>query len=236
MTNHRNFDRAELVRLRRMRQCHEEDRPTEREIAAALAAFGAERRRRSARRFPRTLAIAASVTLSTLGAFATTEKLGFTTLTARFRSQEAPQALPSPSIRPPPTSRTRSPAPSMPEPTVPVVAPTPDEPEAAAPRRIPSGPAMVDAPPQATGTAAEAWSKAATALKLGDHAAAQDALKELARSDDAETRASALLARAELDLVNGEEERARAVLTALAERGATPFVRQRARQILAGER
>ena len=85
-----DFDRAELVRLGRMRRCHEDDRPTPREVAMALAMLGAVRRSRRDPRFTRTFALAVAVSLSTLGAFATTEQLGLTALIARWHSQGTP--------------------------------------------------------------------------------------------------------------------------------------------------
>lgn len=229
-----HFDRAELVRLGRMRRCHEDDRPTPREVAMAVATLGAPRRPRRDPRFTRTFALAVAVSLSTLGAFATTEKLGLTALIARWHSQGTPSAAPRPSASPPVLPRGHERTSRMPPAPLPGTSGTATEPD---PRvLVRSGAPAPEAAPRTAGTAAEAWSKAAAALKVGNHAAAQEALRELARSEDAETRAAALLTRAELDLVSGEEERARAVLSALAERGATPFVRQRARQILAGER
>jgi hypothetical protein len=231
-----DFDRAELVRLQRMRRCHEEDRPTPREVATALAMVGAARRSRREPRLTRTLAIAAAVSLSTLGAFATTEKLGLTAVFARWHSQSSPSATPRPSAPPPLLPRERERRPQVPAAAVPSTSSsTVSEPAPIAAPRVRSVIRAPDTAPRTADTAAEAWSRAAAALKLGNQAAAQDALRELARSEDAETRSAALLTRAELDLVNGEEARARAVLSALAERGATPFVRQRARQILAGE-
>jgi hypothetical protein len=231
-----DFDRTELVRLERMRRCHEDDRPTAREVATALAMFGVARRSRRGPRFTRAFAIAAAVSLSTLAAFATTEKLGFTALIARWYSKESPAAAPRPSTPPPLRPRGLERQSRIPPASLPGTSSTVSEPASSAPVRVRAGTPAVEAAPRTADTAAGAWSKAAAALKLGNHEAAQDALRELARSEDAETRSAALLARAELDLVNGEEERARAVLSALAERGATPFVRQRARQILAGER
>jgi hypothetical protein len=229
-----DFDRAELVRLGRMRGCHEDDRPTPREIATALSMFHAARRPRREARFTRAFAIAVAVSLFTLGALGTTETLGLTALFTGWHSKGSP-----PTARPAPAPRL---ARGGERPARVLASAAPDasgkasEPDTRVPSRVRSGTRAPEPSPPAAATATEAWSKAAAALKLGDHAAAQEALRELARSDDAETRAAALLTRAELDLVNGEEERARAVLSALAERGATPFVRQRARQILAGER
>jgi hypothetical protein len=235
MTHLENLDRAELVRLERMRRCHEQDRPTPREVAAAVATLGESPRPRRQHRITRTFAVAAVVSFSTLGAVAATEKLGLTTLIARWHAP--PTSSEAPRVAAPPASPPRGG--ERPSQALPKAAPdgsgAASEPSATAPRRAGSGPRAPEAPPAGSGTA-EAWSKAATALRLGDHAAAQDALRELAGSEDEETRAAALLTRAELDLVNGEEARARAVLSALAERGATPFVRARARQILAGER
>jgi hypothetical protein len=238
MTKLRDFDRAELLRLARMRRCHEEDRPTAREIERALARLGETRLRRRGQRVTRVLALAAAVLLSTLGAFATTEKLGLTALIARWQSKETPSVAPAvpprPSVRlplPPRASEhTASPEAAL-DPPSSASAPAPR-----APLRTTPGARTLEAAPRSTSGPGEAWEKAAAALKLGDQPRAQEALSELARSDDPETRAAALLARAELDLVTGEEQRARAVLNALAERGATPFVRMRARQILAGER
>jgi hypothetical protein len=230
-----DFDRAELVRLQRMRRCHEEDRPTAREVATALAMVGAARRSRREPRLTRRFAIAAAVSLSTLGAFATTEKLGLTAVFARWHSQSSPSATALPSTPPPLLPRGRERTPQVRAAAVPGTSGAVSEPAPSASSPVRSVKRAPDAGPRSAGTAVEAWSKAAAALKLGDQAAAQEALRELARSEDAETRSAALLTRAELDLVNGEEARARAVLSALAERGATPFVRQRARQILAGE-
>ena len=87
------------------------------------------------------------------------------------------------------------------------------------------------------GTAAQAasgaWARAAAALREGNHQGAQQALGELSRSPDTRTRDAALLAQAELDLGGGAAPQARAVLTNLAANGATPYIRERARQILA---
>jgi hypothetical protein len=234
MTKLSDFDRAELVRLERMRRCHEADRPEPREIRQAMARLGAKRERHRRQRYTRVLAVAAAVSLSTLGALATTEKLGLTALIARWHSKGTPSVAPSRLSAPPALPREGerdSPPGASPKPPG-----TTSAKAASAPLRMAPRPRTLDAAPHSTGGAREAWEKAAAALKLGDQPAAQEALRELARSDDAETRAAALLARAELDLVSGEEQRARAVLSALAERGATPFVRTRARQILAGER
>jgi hypothetical protein len=80
------------------------------------------------------------------------------------------------------------------------------------------------------------WRDAAAALRTGDHAGADEALVALGRSGDASTREAALLARAELDLGAGVRERALSLLATLAETAETPFVRQRARQILETQR
>jgi hypothetical protein len=236
MKNLMDFDRAEQVRLRRMRRCHEDDRPTALEVASALKTFDVARGLRREQRFTRTIAVAVAVSLSTLGALATTEKLGLTSLVARWQSLGTPSAALRPPARPPLLSRGGERPSRLHSTASPGVSGPAREPDPRAATSVRSAGRVTDMTPRAAGTAVEAWSKAAAALKRGDHETAQEALRELARSDDAETRAAALLTRAELDLVSGEEERARAVLSALAERGATPFVRQRARQILAGER
>ncbi|HEY6077229.1 MAG TPA: hypothetical protein VIW29_00405 [Polyangiaceae bacterium] len=85
----------------------------------------------------------------------------------------------------------------------------------------------------ASGGAGRAWTRAAEALRRGDHSEAEQALGELSRSAEPATRDAALLAQAELDLGAGSSGRAVVVLRWLAERGATPFVRTRAQQILA---
>ena len=85
----------------------------------------------------------------------------------------------------------------------------------------------------ATDSAGRAWTRAAEALRRGDNSAAEQAFGELSSSADPSTRDAALLAQAELDLGAGSSSRALVVLGWLAERGATPYVRTRARQILA---
>src|SRR5688572_25636527 len=110
MTKVTDFDRSELVRLDRMRRCHEEDRPAPREIERALSRLDATRQRRRGQRVTRVLAVAAAVSLSTLGAFATTEKLGLTAFTALWRSKRAPAGVPpAPSTRSPVLSRAGGP-------------------------------------------------------------------------------------------------------------------------------
>jgi hypothetical protein len=70
------------------------------------------------------------------------------------------------------------------------------------------------------------------ALRSGDRATAQLALRELSQSPDPETRDAALLAQAELDSRESDQASAHATLHRLAETGATAFVRRRARQLL----
>jgi hypothetical protein len=77
-----------------------------------------------------------------------------------------------------------------------------------------------------------AWTRAAVALRSGDRATAQLALRELSQSPDPETRDAALLAQAELDSRESDQASAHATLHRLAETGATAFVRRRARQLL----
>src|SRR5687767_4521764 len=156
-----DFDRAELVRLQRMRRCHEDDRPTPREVAMAVAMLGAARRSRREPRFTRTLAIAAAVSLSTLGAFATTEKLGFTAVLARWHSKAAPSAAPRPSTPPPLLPRGRERTPQVRAAAVPDASSAVSEPAPSATSSVRSVKRAPDAVPRTAGTAAEAWSKAA---------------------------------------------------------------------------
>ena len=81
-----------------------------------------------------------------------------------------------------------------------------------------------------------AWTRAASALRVGDQARAMEALTELSYSNDASTRDAALLSRAQLDLAAGRRANAIPALQSLASTGATPFVRRRASDILASDK
>jgi len=84
--------------------------------------------------------------------------------------------------------------------------------------------------------ASGAWTRAASALRVGDQARAIEALTELSTSHDATTRDAALLSRAQLDLAAGRRASAIPVLQGLASTGATAFVRRRAAEILASDK
>jgi hypothetical protein len=243
VTKLREFDRIELERLRRARRSHEVDRLTERELSRRLAQFGVRRPARGAERVLRAVAVAAAACSLALGAFAASGALGvypFSREAPRNDAQprkaaqsrhangsSAPQNL-GISKEPP----RETPAPQLPP--VGSVAPLEMEPTAKAPGAPRSQRALdvVDAEVASDG-AGRAWTRAAEALRRGDHSGAEQALGELSRSADPSTRDAALLAQAELDLGAGSTGRALVVLRWLAERGATPFVRMRAQQILA---
>jgi hypothetical protein len=78
-----------------------------------------------------------------------------------------------------------------------------------------------------------AWSRAASALRHGDDVGARAALSEISHGSDPGSRDAALLAQAQLDLAAGRKDTALPLLNELARSGATPFVRQRAQEILA---
>lgn len=245
MTKLREFDRIELERLRRVQQSHAADRLTERELSRRVAQFGSRRSTRGAAPALRAAALAAAASLLALGAVAASGVLGFHPF-----SREAPRddAKPSKAEQSRAASGHSAPQSSavtkesagetLPLPLAPAasVAPLEIEPGAKlATPRAPRGQRVLDAvnAEVASGEAGRAWTRAAEALRRGDHSAAEQALGELSRSADPATSDAALLAQAEIDLGAGSSERAVVVLRWLAERGATPFVRTRARQILA---
>jgi hypothetical protein len=78
-----------------------------------------------------------------------------------------------------------------------------------------------------------AWERAASAMRQGNERVAISALTEISQSADPSNRDAALLARAQLDMAAGRREPALAALRNLASTGATPFIRQRAGEILA---
>jgi hypothetical protein len=88
--------------------------------------------------------------------------------------------------------------------------------------------------PSAAPEPSAGWERAAQALKARDVPRAENALGELAQSQDAATRDAALLARAQLWISQGRSAEARPVLETLAKTGATPLVRRRAAELLAG--
>lgn len=245
MTNLREFDRIELVRLRRLQQSHAADRLTERELSRRVARFGVRRPTRGAARVLRAVALAAAASLLALGALAASSALGFYPF-----SREAPRDDAQPSKAEPSRAASGRSAPQssavMKEPPRETPAPPLAPVASAGPLGIePSAKATTPSAPRAqrvletvnaevaSGVAGRAWTRAAEALRRGDRSEAEQALGELSRSADPATSDAALLAQAELDLGAGSSERAVVVLRWLAERGATPFVRTRARQILA---
>jgi thioredoxin-like negative regulator of GroEL len=98
-------------------------------------------------------------------------------------------------------------------------------------RAVASESPLLSASP-ATSSSTSAWSRAAQALQHGDKAAADEALSDAAQSTDKVTRDSALLARAELWISTGDQDKARSVLAELAVSGATPLIRKRASALL----
>jgi hypothetical protein len=166
-----------------------------------------------------------------------------------------PAALPSADIAEPELPPARLPLPSD-ETSAPAAAPevtTAVAPRAAGPSappveasRAPTGTLVAPAvgPPRAaTPVASESpaaavpsptmlWAAAAAALRAGDYAAAERAFDELARTGDPRARDESRLARAQIWLAQGQAARATPELTALAESGATSFVRARAREAL----
>jgi hypothetical protein len=86
--------------------------------------------------------------------------------------------------------------------------------------------------PNAAFSVPGAWSRLAEALRDGKRVEARGAVAELLRSGDPATRDAALLVGAQLDLADGQRARAAATLAELAERGATPVIRERARALI----
>jgi hypothetical protein len=245
VTKLREFDRIELERLRRARRSHEVDRLTERELSRRLAQFGVRRPARGAERALRAVAVAAAACSLALGAFAASGAFGVYPFSreaprkdakpskgeqSRLANSSSAQQSPGISKEPP----REAPAPQLP----PMASVAPLELEPTAKLAAPSAPRnqraldVVNAEVASDG-AGRAWTRAAEALRRGDHSGAEQALGELSRSADPGTRDAALLAQAELDLGAGSSGRALVVIRWLAERGATPFVRMRAQQILA---
>jgi hypothetical protein len=95
------------------------------------------------------------------------------------------------------------------------------------------GPASIDVTTTTSGNSPDgAWSRAASALRRGDDLAARSALSEISRSPDPAARDAALLAQAQLDLAAGRTNQALPLLSELSRSGATPFIRQRAQEIV----
>ncbi|HEX2870142.1 MAG TPA: hypothetical protein VHP33_02775 [Polyangiaceae bacterium] len=244
MTKLREFDRIELDRLRRMQRSHAADRLNDRELSRRVAQFGVRRPARGSAHVLRAVALAAAATSLALGAFAASGALGFHPFSREApgddaRSSKAEQsraasgrsAPQSPAVMKEPSRDARAPQ------LAPVASVAPLEIEPSAKVATPSAPRNqrvldVVSVEVASGGAGRAWTRAAEALRRGDHSEAEQALGELSRSAEPATRDAALLAQAELDLGAGSSERAVVVLRWLAEHGATPFVRTRAQQIL----
>ena len=245
MTKLREFDRIEFERLCRVQQSHAADRLTDRELSRRVAQFGVRRPARGAAHALRAVVLAAATTSLAFGAFAASGALGFHPF-----SREAPRADAQPSKAEQSRAANGRSAPQSPavmkEPPreiraaqlAPVASVVPLEIEPSAKVATPSAPRSQRAldvvnVEVASGGAGRAWTRAAEALRRGDHSEAEQALGELSRSAEPATRDAALLAQAELDLGAGSSGRAVIVLRWLAERGATPFLRTRAQQILA---
>jgi hypothetical protein len=86
--------------------------------------------------------------------------------------------------------------------------------------------------PNAAFSVPGAWSRLAEALRDAKRVEARAAVAELVRSGDPATRDAALLVGAQLDLADGQRTRAATTLAELAERGATPVIRERARALI----
>lgn len=230
MTELREFDQTELERARRIRQIYAADRPSEQHVARVVSRLGVRRSRPLRAQALRVAWIAAGLTLISLGALAAAgvvKPSWFSSPKSSVVAGTTPVAL----VRPgtpgnEPTSVVTS-TKSVPAPNA---VPSADPPRASTSPQKPNHTPGEAAPAE---LANGAWSRAAAALRDGDRQRAQLALAELAKSPDARTRDAALLAQAELDLGGGAAESARAVLANLATNGATPYVRERARQILA---
>lgn len=76
------------------------------------------------------------------------------------------------------------------------------------------------------------WIEAAQALRENHAARAEAALGRLGQSDDVATRDSARLSLAQLWLSEGKRDAAEQILRELSTKGATPFVRRRAQELL----
>jgi hypothetical protein len=245
VTSLREFDRIEVERLRRARRSNEADRLTERELSQRVAQLGARRPARAAGRALRAVAFAAAATSLTLGALAASGALSVHTFFGEAALGDEPPSKAERAPRANGRSALQKPALTQELPDAPPVAEAPPVPSAS-PHEV-EPPAKVVAPgtprgqralevggaEAATDSAGRAWTRAAEALRRGDNSAAEQAFGELSSSADPSTRDAALLAQAELDLGSGSSSRALVVLGWLAERGATPYVRTRARQILA---
>lgn len=76
------------------------------------------------------------------------------------------------------------------------------------------------------------WTPVAQAMREDDPVRVNTALELLRQTGNAETRDAARLARAQLEIANGNSELVRVELHELAETGATPMVRRRAKDML----
>jgi hypothetical protein len=92
-------------------------------------------------------------------------------------------------------------------------------------------PASVASSVQVSGSVGS-WSRVAEAMRRGDDTRVSKALEDLSRSADAATRDAARLTRAQLEIAAGDVDRVRPVLSQLAGSGATPLIRNRAREML----
>lgn len=237
------FDRGELERLRRIRECHEADRLSEREVARAVAQWGVPRLARNRWRATRGVWLAAACSLLAVGAFAASGVLRQQVFSSDVKA-EATSGLSKGALdekarglRPQREVLPREEAPLR-DVSPPTQAPTLVNSARAGALSAPRSARALEvvSAESASDGAGRAWAEAAAALRRGDQPAAQRALGELSRSDDAATRDAALLAQAELDLGTGDEARARAVLSELAARGATSFLQKRAQQILSDKK
>jgi hypothetical protein len=231
---------ARTERRRRIAETWKELQPSPREIAAAQERFA----RRSPRPRPvraRSGIVALAVLLAGAAAFASARAVGFralargapTALPALNRSDSPPAASENAASSPPALSATPEGADPGPEPTESVartaVAIHPPSPPTW--RQTPPAPSLpVDRP--AAVTAPQGWAEAAQALRRGDHAAAERAFDELARSDNLHTRDAARLARAQLWIAQARWSDARPELESLAAAGATALVRDKATALL----
>jgi hypothetical protein len=244
VTKLREFDRIELDRLRRAQRSHAADRLTDRELSRRVAQFNVRRPSRGPAHALRAMVVAAAASSLAFGAFAASGALGFHPFSPEVPRVDAqpsnaeqrraargriPQQ--SPAVMKEPPRETLAPQ------VAPVASGGPLDIEPSSKVTTPSAPRSpraldVVSVEIASSGAGRAWTRAAEALRRGDHSEAEQALSELSRSAEPATRDAALLAQAELDLGAGNSGRAVVVLRWLAERGATPFVRTRAQQIL----
>jgi hypothetical protein len=234
------FETIERARRARMARAWTTLEPTDAEIAAARAHFFS--RRKSKRRGRAVPVILAFATLLVAGASFAGARLYALHRSAPSGHEANPPIL-EPVVRSGPASKRPPPALAA----APVLEPTASalataEPTLSLPvESLPIAPHPAPAILHGTTTPASSvvspvvsnpWAQAADAMRRGDHEAADQAFGAMTRSEDPRVRDEARLARAQIWLADGRIDEARAELQRLAAAGATPLVRESARDAL----